>query len=51
VVAIFAYFGKVSLLKMPAFGNVAVLSLAPMAALQQLGTIPFGVMLLRHQDK
>jgi hypothetical protein len=43
VVAIFAYFGKVSSLKMPAFGIVALPTLTPWSALQQIGTIPSGV--------
>jgi hypothetical protein len=34
VPAIFAYFGKVSLLKMAAFGTVATLALAPWAGLK-----------------
>jgi hypothetical protein len=45
VVAIFAYFGKVSSIKMPVFGTVAVLTLTPWSALQQIGTIAFGVAL------
>jgi hypothetical protein len=34
VPAIFAYFGKVSSLKFPAFGTVATLALAPWAGLK-----------------